>query len=277
MKKLTILLLLATSSFLGYSQDSIQAIFSMVDACNGTEVVFTNTSKVPVKFGNANYTWTFGDGGTSTAQFPKHTFNLSNPDAGQSFEVKLVVQSKSIPSEKDSMVDFIQIFPNPNAYFRWDVINKGNTQDVVIDSQGTKSASNFYQWNLAGVLKSNDITPTFLHAQVEPYLDGKDHSFSLLVRTPESCETTYTTTFNYNPLSAPTVSVERFIAYPNPTNGNLHLKQPLSKVKIQTLQGVTVFENEASISTLKLDVPAGIYMLSGDLNGLNVNQRIVVQ
>ncbi len=260
-----------------FAQDSIQARFSVLDACDKAEVVFTNTSKVPIKFGNANYFWTFGDGTTSTDQFPKHTYTLDNETTGQSFEVKLVVQSQSIPSEKDSLTDFVEIFPNPNAFFRWDVNNKGTTQDVEIDSQATTDPLNFYQWNLAGVVKSNDITPTFLYNDVQPYLDGKDYPFTLLVRTPEACETTYSTKFNYNPLSVSRVVTVTNMIYPNPSAGELKFKNSLSNIQVRNFAGQIVFETEEATSAISLDVKPGIYTVSGLQDSYTVVQKITVQ
>ncbi len=274
MKKVILILLASLGCLQTYAQDTIQAKFSVVDACDGDEVVFTNTSKVPTKFGGANYSWTFGDGGTSTAAFPTHVYTLDNPLAGQRYQVKLVVQSKSIPSEKDSVIDFVEIFPNPDATFTWDVDNKGNTQDVIIASQATTNPSNFYQWNLGGVLKSNDITPTFLHADAKPFLDGKDYNFSLLIKTPEGCETTYTTKFNYNPLSVEDIYVERNLVYPNPSNGEIKFKEALTDVVVRNFAGQVVYETNASIDHMDLSVSNGIYFMTARLNGQAVSQRL---
>ncbi|MFT5723637.1 MAG: Fe-S cluster assembly iron-binding protein IscA [Bacteroidia bacterium] len=277
MRKVTVFILAVFACLQAYGQDTIQAKFSVVDACDGAEVVFTNTSKVPVKFGGANYSWTFGDGGTSTAQFPKHTYTLDDDATGKRYQVKLVVQSKSIPSEKDSIIDFVEIFPNPDATFSWLVENKGNTQDVVVDSQASKNPLNFYQWNLAGVLKSNDITPKFLYVDVKPFLDGADYDFILLVITPETCESTFTTKFNYNPLSVEDIWVEQNLIYPNPSNGTIQMKEALSKVVIRDISGHIVFEESSLINDLTLNVPEGIYFLTGELNGLAVMQKLMLK
>lgn len=277
MKKITVILVGLICGFQAYAQDTIQAKFSVVNVCDGEEAVFTNTSKVPVKFGNANYYWSFGDGTTSTAQFPKHTYTLTNASIEERFQVKLVVQSKSIPSEKDSMIDFISVYPNPDASFTWDVDNKGNTQDVIIVSQGTIDADNFYQWNLAGVLKSNDITPTFVHDDVKPYLDGKDYNFSLLVRTTDNCSSTYTTKFNYNPLSTEDVFVKQNIIYPNPTSGSIQLTEAMSDVVIRNVAGQVVYDQTESVQTIELNEPSGVYYLSAKLNGQSVSQKLLIQ
>lgn len=274
MKNIAVIIVILLSCLQANAQDTIQAKFSVVDDCDGAEVVFTNTSKVPTKFGGANYSWTFGDGGTSTAIFPKHVYTLDNPLVGYRYQVKLVVQSKSIPSEKDSIIDFVEIFPNPDATFTWDVDNKGNTQDVIIDTQASTSALNFYQWNLGGVLKSNDISPKFLHKDVQPFLDGKNHNFTLLVKTPEGCESTYKTIFNYNPLSVRDAIVERNLVYPNPSNGDFKFKEALSDVVIRNFAGQIVYEESTSIDQLNLSVPSGLYFMTASLNGQSVSQRL---
>lgn len=260
-----------------FAQDTIQAKFSVVDVCDGEEAVFTNTSKVPVKFGGAYYFWTFGDGTSSTDQFPKHKYTLTQQGVEERWEVKLVVQSRSIPSEKDSTFEFVTIFPNPDATFVWDVENKGNTQDVVITSQGTTEASNFYQWTFASVVKSNDITPKFVHADVKPFLDGKDYDFSLFVRTEDKCESTYKTSFNYNPLSIPTIRQIANLVYPNPSNGTIGFKETVSDVVIRNFAGQVVFEQFGYTNNINFSAVTGLYSLSATVNGQPVSQKLMIK
>ena len=62
MKKVATVIICFLFSSQVFAQDTLQAKFSVVDVCDGVEAVFTNTSKVPVKFGGANYFWFFGTG-----------------------------------------------------------------------------------------------------------------------------------------------------------------------------------------------------------------------
>ncbi len=277
MKKIAIAIVCFLFSLQVFAQDTLQAKFSVVDVCDGVEAVFTNTSKVPVKFGGANYFWFFGDGTTSTDQFPKHTFTKTKPGEEERFEVKLVIQSKSIPSEKDSTSSFITIYPNPDASFTWDVDNKGNTQDVVIATQATTDTTNFDQWNLAGVIKSNDITPIFLYADVQPYLDGKNYDFTLLVRTVDMCESTYKTTFNYNPLSVEGVVYESKLLYPNPVhNGYINFAKTVSNIEVRNYAGQLVFSHEGFTNQVKFDGAAGLYSVTANVNGTLLSQKLLV-
>ena len=277
MKKIAIAIVCFLFSLQVFAQDTLQAKFSVVDVCDGVEAVFTNTSKVPVKFGGANYFWFFGDGTTSTDQFPKHTFTKTKPGEEERFEVKLVIQSKSIPSEKDSTSSFITIYPNPDASFTWDVDNKGNTQDVVIATQATTDTTNFYQWNLAGVIKSNDITPIFLYADVQPYLDGKNYDFTLLVRTVDMCESTYKATFNYNPLSVEGVVYESKLLYPNPVhNGYINFAKTVSNIEVRNYAGQLVFSHEGFTNQVKFDGAAGLYSVTANVNGTLLSQKLLV-
>jgi len=60
--------------------------FSMpATACKGSEVTFTNQSTFDSQ-GTANYAWTFGDGGVSNLQDPKHIYSNTG-----SFSVNLIV------------------------------------------------------------------------------------------------------------------------------------------------------------------------------------------
>lgn len=277
MKQLTLFTLILTSALFCSAQDSIQAVFSVLDICDGSEAVFTNTSKVPSKFGSANYTWTFGDGTTSNSQFPTHVYNLDDPRYGQSFTIKLVVQSKSFPMEIDSTYRVIEVFPNPNAYFEWDVINYGNTQEVVIDSQATTDTSNLYQWTLAGSVKSSDVTPVFPHDKVSPYLDGSTYDFTLFIRTKNSCESTYKTDFSYNPLSVSDLDRSNLRIYPNPSSGELFFSAVVTDIKIRDMRGAEVFNNQGLSTSIDFVLSPGVYLLEAMQDGKQVAQRLVIE
>lgn len=277
MKRIGILLTTCLISLVSHAQDSIKAEFSVVDVCHGTESVFTNTSKIPSKFGSCDYTWDFGDGSTSTDQFAKHTYTLDDATKAQVFNITLIVQSKAIPSEIDTTYGSTLILPNPNAYFTWKVNNMGNTQDVEIDSQASSDANYFYQWTLASVLKSNDITPVFKHADVKDYLDGVDHSFTLLVRSDLGCENTYTTTFNYNPLAVDDVELVRNLVYPNPSKGVVSLTEKFDNVRFYNLHGELIQEMTDVNQAFTTDLESGIYVLHATLGDQILVQRLVVE
>ncbi len=277
MKRLNVLIVGALLSMTAYAQDTIQAKFSVVDVCEGVETVFTNVSKTPSWVGPCNYSWRFGDGATSTAQFPKHTYKLDDPKKAQSFSVTLIVRSISIPTEVDSMHLSTTVFPVPDPYFTWKVNNKGNTQDVLIDSQATKDASMTYQWTLAGVLKSNDVTPTFVHADVEPYLDGTKHLFALYLVSKEGCDKIYSTTFSYNPLSVKEVVHDGIIGYPNPSNGVVQFDESFSRIEIYTTEGKLLQTRQQTAQVNTVELPKGVYLFMGEKNDLKYFQRLIVQ
>jgi len=148
---------------------------------------------------------------------------------------------------------------------------------VEIDSQATKDATNFYQWTLANVLKSNDITPTFVHSDVQPYLDGSDYTFTLYVRAVEGCEATYSTTFNYNPLGVDDLVEERVIAYPNPSSGEIFFTHTFQEVKVMSLTGEIVFETDSKVNRIGVQLTPGVYMIRAKTDGRQFTQRIVIK
>jgi hypothetical protein len=249
----------------------------VVDVCEGVESVFTNVSKTPSWVGPCSYTWRFGDGNTSDLQFPKHTYTLDDPTKAQAFSVTLVVRSKSIPTEVDSMHLSTTVFPVPDPYFTWKVNNKGNTQDVLIDSQATKDPTATYTWTLAGVLKSSDMTPVFKHADVEPYLDGMNYLFALYLVSKEGCDATYSTQFNYNPLSVKDVVPHAIIGYPNPTSGVVHFDAHFNSVEIYTSEGKLVQRIGDTALVNAIELPKGIYLFTAEKNDLKYFQRLIVQ
>src|SRR6266702_4313967 len=75
----------ATSHTVGVTPPNQPPVASFTQSCSGLTCSFTSTSSDP-DGSIASYRWTFGDGGTSTAQNPAHTYG-----AGGSYTVTLTV------------------------------------------------------------------------------------------------------------------------------------------------------------------------------------------
>lgn len=95
-KRIFLLLLVGATFYVGCKKEgfpvppaSTVAAFTFSVDNNGfapATVIFTNTSIIPERAGTVNYTWNFGDGGSSTEANPSHVFAAPGV-----FEVNLVV------------------------------------------------------------------------------------------------------------------------------------------------------------------------------------------
>ena len=75
---------------------------------DGGTVAFTDTSTG----GPTSWSWTFGDGGTSTIQHPSHQYVLTDPNVSQTFTVVLTA-TNSIGSDTRTKAAYITVSPAP--------------------------------------------------------------------------------------------------------------------------------------------------------------------
>lgn len=141
---------------------------SDTQVCRYLPVTFTDTTA-----GATSWFWDFGDGNTSTAQMPTHTYN-----SGGTFSLKLVT---SVGTCQDSLVSFlpvqacdlavqdefegnIQLYPNPNSgtfEVDWKGLSGTDLQLRVLDlrgvavwqSQGSAGANGRVTVELEGISK----------------------------------------------------------------------------------------------------------------------------
>ena len=81
-------------------------------SCSETSVQFANIS-TPTS--GVTYSWTFGDGGTSTSQNPNHTYNIAHGcNPGTTFNVTLIVTNTSNGCSNTKVIPIdINKIPNP--------------------------------------------------------------------------------------------------------------------------------------------------------------------
>ena len=119
--------------------------------CPGQVVCFTNNSTT---VGAATYLWNFGDGTTSGAQSPCHTYTASG-----TYTVNLDVTSQHCSTDSNS-VNLITIIPGPIAKFTPSAtVIQQPQSEIDFTNQSTNALT--YLWNFGGVGNSTDINPVF--------------------------------------------------------------------------------------------------------------------
>lgn len=116
----TYTIMLLDSSFCGVDTairtitiiDPPNAFFTSIDTvCGGTSMSFVNGSTPAM-----NYTWDFGDGGSSSATNPNHNFTNTGATIDP-FNVRLIVTNPAGFSCRDTFIKTIYVLPRPTSNF----------------------------------------------------------------------------------------------------------------------------------------------------------------
>ncbi len=119
-------------------------------------VTFTNTSE-----NAASYLWDFGDGSTSTAQNPAHTFS-----AVGSYTVKLTVTNETLTADKSVTIVITQF--QPAASFTH-VSNNGYHTPSIITFTNTSQHADTYLWDFGDGTTSTATNPAKNYATTGSY------------------------------------------------------------------------------------------------------------
>lgn len=109
------------------------ALYTLNNGCQGTQINFTNQSTSPTTI--TNWLWDFGDGSTSTVTSPAHIYATSG-----NYNVNLVITN--VDGCKDSVIHQTTVYPLPTA-------NAGLNDTICTGGVATLSASGgaSYLWN----------------------------------------------------------------------------------------------------------------------------------
>lgn len=166
------------------------ANFSAITVCEGTATPFTDLSTIGTG-AIATWNWDFGDGNTSTAQNPSHTYA-----AGGNYNVTLTVSSGggctdqiTIPITVDNspIADFT--FPNP-----WCLSDPIDFTDA---SNGNGGVITNWDWDFGDGNTSTNQNPSHTYATAGP------HNVSLTVTTGNGCTNTITQAVTLEPDPTP--------------------------------------------------------------------------
>lgn len=126
-------------------------------ACEKTSIDFTNTSQ-----NASDYFWDFGDGNTSTATNPSHTYQQAG-----TYTVRLRASNPQTCNQVDSIVHSLNIATTPLAAFKVTPINpEVNTPyDFHNESQGATS----YHWDFGDGQQSDEMNPSHAYGKSGEY------------------------------------------------------------------------------------------------------------
>ncbi|MCS6935736.1 MAG: PKD domain-containing protein, partial [Chitinophagales bacterium] len=157
--------------------------FSAPPVCEGNTTIFTNQTTNPYNTNILSYTWNFGDGNTSQAQNPSHTYA-----SGGTYNVKLVLNYGN--NCADSLTKPVTVNHKPAANFTVaDVCNSGTVQPVNTStiSNGTMT----YSWNFG-----DGSAPATGNAPAHTYQQSGNYTITLIATSNASCKDTASATVN---------------------------------------------------------------------------------
>lgn len=131
-------------------------------SCAPKTVSFVNQS-TPNSSGTTTYFWDFGDGSTSNAQNPTHTYTASG-----NFTVSLIVTNGSGCISVLNKTQYIKIAPKPATSFTATNNNSCNAPLTVTFNNTTTSATN-YQWFFGDGGTSTATSPTHTYTAPGSY------------------------------------------------------------------------------------------------------------
>ena len=152
------------------------ASFTMVDStvCLGTSVFFTNTTTPS----GAPVVWTFGDGGTSTAQTPNHIY--ANPGT---YTVTMTASAGSCTS---SATHTVTVYPNPTASFFATNSTSACQVPYTVTFSDTVSNITSWAWNFGDPGSAGNNTST-LQNPSHTYNSFGIYNVSLIVQDANGC------------------------------------------------------------------------------------------
>lgn len=138
---------------------------------------FTNTTTISDgTLASVTYQWTFGDGGTSTATNPTHTYSAAGP-----FDVKLIATSAN-GCIKDITKQITTIYPQPQALFASPTeVCLGGATSFTDQSTAPNSTVTQWLWTFDDGTTSTDQNPT------KTFATAGTHAVTLKVTSAIGC------------------------------------------------------------------------------------------
>jgi gliding motility-associated-like protein len=138
------------------------ADFTWDRRCVDLSTTFTNLSSV-ANSGIMQYTWTFGDGGTSSAFSPQHIYSVAG-----TYNVQLIATPVACPQLANAIRKSILIQPSPVS-FRYAPVNAVSGRDLQLRAREFSGAT--YAWApKTGLSDSTISNPIFNHTAPQQYL-----------------------------------------------------------------------------------------------------------
>jgi PKD repeat protein len=171
-----------------FPRPSVSFTASPDPICRGGLMSFTNTTT-----NGATYSWTFGNGSTSTSTSPTNIYNVAG-----NYTVKLV--SVSTNGCRDSLSKTVTVWPRPVASFK---VDNGCTGDALSFATNSVGAVG-HEWTFGDGNTSTAANPS------KGYTAAATYSVRLIVTSVNGCKDTTSSNVTVHPRAS--------VSFTNPTN-----------------------------------------------------------
>ena len=161
----------------------VDADFTMdrVDGCSPLQVSFTDQASVPA---NTTYSWEFGDGATSSATDPVHTFNNYNRTDDTTFTIRQEVISPYNCRHDTSKQ--ITVYHQPKA--RFDIDTTSSCPPLVTSMENLSRGHDSFEWRFGdGNTNSSDNVVTDYSYGGNNTNTVKNYNLELYVESSRGC------------------------------------------------------------------------------------------
>lgn len=163
------------------------AAFTAANGCEGSNVVFTDSSSVPSGLNITNWSWIFGDGNSASSQNATNTYSLPG-------NYNAVLQVTADNGCSDTVSHIISIFENPVAGFIIQALQCQNSDIYFLDTSYIGNGFiNQWNWQFSNGGSSTFPSPNVIFTSAGPA------SATLTVTTIDGCSNTHTENFNVRP------------------------------------------------------------------------------
>ncbi len=165
--------------------------FTVANECVTDQLIFNNTSTVPLPSTLGTYAWSFGDGNASTLASPSNLYAAEG-----NYTVKLIVTSNH--GCVDSTSQQVTVWPLPIVDFSSTTVCEtfvtGYTDLSTVSSTNSANTNTGWNWTLGDGNTANTQNPT------HTYLAAGDYQVTLQVTTANNCVNSATKTVTVMPL-----------------------------------------------------------------------------
>ena len=244
-----------------------KADFLSGDVCQDDDAVFTNKSSVSA--GNLNYNWKFGDGTKSSAQSPRHRYNIGK---STTYNVTLVAV---VPGGcSDSVTKAVSVNANPDAAFSY------TTSGRKVYFKAKEVGATLYQWRFGEGGNSNAANPSYDYLA----FPTGNYTACLAVVNAANCFSETCQTISINGSVNTLTKLTGVKVYPNPNKGNftVSVEDPKSDISISVYnllgEVVKTIETNPLKTTYSVDlnVANGVYMVKVTNGGLTSTQKVTI-
>jgi gliding motility-associated-like protein len=154
---------------------------TLTEGCHPVSVHFNNTTTIT---NPPNYTWNFGDGGSSNLEEPDHTFyNFSNT-GDSTYTVELIAVSDYYCA--DTTTRTIDVYHNPKAQI--DINQTEDCPPLEIIANNTSTGADSYEWHFGdGDVENYNNPVTVNHSYDNTTSDVESFTLKLITETTNNC------------------------------------------------------------------------------------------